>query len=628
MVNILNEILKDIPEGKISASCFEGANIVLYTKDRDFFLNNEGIIKSIVDKIKKRIELRPDPAITFGMEKAEDIIKRIIPEEAGLSKIIFDPQRSIVIIEVEKPGLAIGRSGEVLNDIKRQISWVPLVRRTPAMGSKIIENIRQVLYENNDYRKKFLNNVGKRIYDGWFREKKHEWIRVSFLGAGRQVGRSCLFLQTPESRVLLDCGIDVAASDQESFPYLDSPEFDINELDAVIITHPHIDHSGLVPFLFKMGYKGPVYWTEPCRDISSLLALDLIAVAFKQAKKAIYTATDIKEMVKHTICLEYGEVNDITPDLRLTFFPAGHTLGSAIVHLNIGNGLHNLLYTGDFKLLKTRLLEGVTTKFSRVETVIMESTYGGKENVLPNRFECEEYMIDLIKKTISRGCKVLMPVLGVGRAQEDMLIIENAIETGKLEKVPVYVQGLVWDVTAMHTAYPDFLNSYVRKLIFHKDQNPFLSKIFKQIASSKEKQEVIEGGPCIIMATSGMMQGGASVEYFKNLADDPRHSIIFTCYQSAGTLGRLVQIGEKEIIMPGEKDITKVNMEVYTIDGLSGHAGRTELLKFIYYLEPKPKKIIVCHGESSRCLDLASSLHKLNRIESVAPRNLDCLRLK
>ena len=204
-MDILKEVLKDMPkDADIETSCFEGANIVLYTKSKEFFLQENGTIREIVDKIKKRIELRPSPSLCTSQEEAEKTIKEIIPEEAGELNVIFDPQRSVVIIESEKPGIAIGKNGEVLREIKRNTFWIPLVRRIPSIKSTIIEKIRTVLYENNDYRKKFLDKVGHRIYDGWIREKKNEWVRLSCLGASRQVGRSCFLLQTPESRALLD----------------------------------------------------------------------------------------------------------------------------------------------------------------------------------------------------------------------------------------------------------------------------------------------------------------------------------------------------------------------------------------------------------------------------------------
>ncbi|OIO62505.1 hypothetical protein AUJ83_02860 [Candidatus Woesearchaeota archaeon CG1_02_33_12] len=625
---IIKEILSQLPEEKISDACFEGANIVLYTKDKEFFLDNNGLIRKIVNDIKKRVELRPDPAITLDIEDAEKLIKSVIPEEAGVDKIIFDPQRSRVIIEAEKPGLAIGKQGDILREIRKKTLWVPLIRRKPAIRSQLIENIRAVLYQNSDYRRKFLDKIGHRIYDGWIREKKNEWIRVSYLGGARQVGRSCLFLQTPESRILLDCGVNIA-SDKDAYPYLEAPEFNINDLDAVVLTHSHLDHCGFIPYLYKYGYRGPVYCTAPTRDVSALLLIDYIKIMRSNGKEPIFTIDDIKEMVKHTICLDYNEVSDITPDVRITLYNAGHILGSSMVHMHVGNGLHNIVYTGDMKFGKTRLLDIAVTKFPRVETLMIESTYGGRENILQSRKECENEFADIIKRTIDRKGKILVPVLGSGRAQEVLLIVENMIRNGKIEKVPVFIDGSVWDITAIHTAYPEFLNSIVRKQIFHKDQNPFLSEIFKRVGSQKERTQVIEEtGSCIILATSGMLVGGPSVQYLKQLADNPKNTLLFVCYQGEGSLGRRIQRGEKEMSVDGSKEITQIKMEVDTMEGFTGHSGRKELLNFVYRCDPKPKKIIVNHGESSRCLDLASSIHKLNRVETAAPRNLEAIRLK
>lgn len=634
MTEIIKEIMKDLPADKISDAVFEGANIVLYTKSKDFFLNNNGLIKSIVNKLKKRIELRPDPAIVMDLEIAEKKIKEIIPKEAIIGNIIFDNQRSIVIIESEKPGLAIGKQGMLLREIREKTLWIPLIRRTPAIRSKLIESIRTVLYQSTDYRRKFLDKVGHRIYDGWLRGKKNEWVRLSFLGAGRQVGRSALFLQTPESRVLLDCGIDPAKEDfnEGAYPYLEAPEFRIEELDALIVSHAHLDHCGMVPWLFKMGYKGPVYCTPPTRDVMALSQLDFVKIMRNEGKEPIYTSDDVREMVKHTITLEYNEVTDITPDVRITLYNAGHILGSAMTHLHIGNGLHNLLYTADMKYGQTRLLDASVTKFPRLETLIIEGTYGGKDNVLPSRMESENEVSKIITDTVKRNGKVLVPVLGSGRAQEMMLIVEALIKTGKIDKnTPVYIDGMVWDITAIHTAYPEYLNSFIRKQIFHKDQNPFLNPIFKRVGSQKERMQIIEETSAgVILATSGMLVGGPSVEYLRHLADNPKNTLLFVSFQGEGSLGRRIQRGQKEIITKtGQKqEVAPLKMEVRTVEGFTGHSGRNQLMSFVYNCDPRPKKVIVNHGERSRCIDLASSMHKLYRIDTVAPKNLDAIRIK
>jgi len=626
------DILKNITErfrGDINEANFEGANIVLYTQNENFFKTGESRIKEIVNEIKKRVELRADQKILKPQAEVEKRIKEIVPAEAEITDVIFDFHRSIVVIEAKKPGLVIGKQGSILEDIRKETLWTPQVQRSPAIKSKITENIREVLYANNNHRRKFLNDIGKKIYDTWNPEKKDGWVRITFLGSAREVGRSCLLLQTPDSKILLDCGINVAGQGADKFPVFDIPEFDISRLNAVIISHAHLDHVGLLPYLYKMGYQGPVYMTTPTRDIAALLALDFIGVAYKQAVTPLFSSADIKEMVKRSICLNFNEVTDVTPDVRLTFYNSGHCLGSALVHLNVGNGAHNLLYTGDYKYGKSRLLDPAVTTFPRVESVITESTYGAKEDVLPPRAQSEEQLLEPIRKAIERGGKVLIPELGLGRAQETMLVLEDAIKTGKLPKIPIFIDGMIWDINAIHTAYPDFLSANVRSQVF-QDNNPFLSDLFSRVGSPQERKQVVEGGPCVVLATSGMLVGGASVEYFRHFASNAKNALVFVCYQGAGSLGRQVQEGLKEtkMIVDGAEERVEINFEVSTVEGFTAHPGRNEIMGFFNNMRPKPKRIIINHGEISKCLDLSSSLYKMHKVETSVPRGLETIRLR
>jgi uncharacterized protein len=626
MADILKNI-KDLLPSKVTDAIFEGANIVLYTSDKEFFKSADAQIRSVVDTIKKRVELRADKSILASEGDTEKTIRAIVPEEAEITNVIFDVQRSTVVIEAKKPGLVIGKQGTILNDIKKSTFWLPTVQRSPAINSKITEKIRSVLYANNNYRRKLLNDIGKKIYKDWNPEKMEMWVRLTYLGGGRQVGRSCLLLHTPNSKILLDCGINPAILEgTERFPYLDVAEIgDINSLDAVILSHAHLDHCGLIPYLYKMGYKGPVYLTAPTRDISALLQLDLIGVAYKKAEAPIYKAEDIKEMVRHSISLNYGEVTDITPDIRITFYNAGHVLGSCQTHINIGNGLHNFVYSGDTKYGKTRLLDPAVNRFPRIETLQMESTYGGKADILPPRDEVESKFLNRVKEVVEKGGKILLPELGLGHAQETVLRVEEAVRKGTLPKIPVYIDGMIWDINAIHTAYPDFLSSSVRNQVF-QDNNPFISEILQRVGSPIERKNVIEGGPCIIIATSGMLAGGASVEYFKNLAGNPNNLMILSSYQGPGSLGRKIQDGEKVVDVDGER--VEVKMQAELMSGLSPHSSRNELVQYVSRMQPKPKKIIINHGEQSKSIDLASSLYKNNRIETVVPKNLETIRFK
>jgi hypothetical protein len=596
----------------------------------DFFKDNGGKIRELVGKFKKRIELRADSKLLKDEEETKKIIKETVPEDAEVTNILFDPQRGIVVIEAKRPGLVIGKEGSILKDVKDQSFWIPQIQRSPAIQSKITESIRAVLYANNNTRKRFLNSVGKKIYKEWNPDKTEEWIRVTFLGGGRQVGRSCILLQTPGTKILMDCGMNPAIKGRERFPYLDAAEFKINELDAIILSHAHLDHSALVPYLFKMGYRGPVYMTAPTRDLAAILALDFIGVAYKQATSPLYGSVDVKEMVKHTICLDFNEVTDIAPDVRITFYNAGHCLGSAITHINIGNGAHNLVYSGDIKYVNSRLLNRANDKFPRMETLILEATYGGRNNILPPRREAEENLIREITETIDKGGKILIPELGLGRAQESMIILEEAMRNGKMPKVPIYIDGMIWDMNGIHTAYPDFLHHQIKKDVF-ANINPFLSEVFQRVGSPTERKAVVEGGPCVVLATSGMLVGGASVEYFRHFAQNKDNKICFVCYQGAGSLGKQIQEGLKTVQMTtndGKEEFVNVNLEVSTVEGLGAHAGRNELMDYANRTQPKASKIILNHGEQSRCLDLASSIYKLHHIETNVPKNLETIRLR
>ncbi|AIF69969.1 hypothetical protein PAP_07900 [Palaeococcus pacificus DY20341] len=634
MREIINQMVPK--EAKITEVEFEGPELVIYVKNPEVLMRDGELIKNLAKVLKKRISVRPDPDVLLPPEKAEELIKELVPAEAEITNISFDPSVGEVLIEAKKPGLVIGKNGETLRLITQKVYWAPRVIRTPPLQSQTIYSIRQILQSESKDRRKFLRQVGRNIYRK--PELKSDWIRITGLGGWREVGRSALLLQTNESNVLVDFGINVAAlhDPKKAVPHFDAPEFQyvLKEglLDAIIITHAHLDHSGLLPYLFRFNlFDGPIYTTPPTRDLMVLLQKDFIEIQQSNGVPPLYRPKDIKEVVKHTITLEYGEVRDISPDIRLTLHNAGHILGSSIAHLHVGNGLHNIAVTGDFKFIPTRLFEPANSRFPRLETLIMESTYGASKDYQLPRDEAEKRLMEVILRTIKRGGKVLIPAMSVGRSQEIMMVLEEYARIGGME-VPVYLDGMIWEATAIHTAYPEYLSRHLREQIFHEGYNPFLSEIFHPVANSNERKDIIESRePAIIIASSGMLVGGPSVEYFKNLASDEKNSVIFVSYQAEGTLGRRVQRGLREIPVAGESgktEVIKVNMEVHTIDGFSGHADRRELINYVARVKPRPERVITVHGETQKCLDLASSIHKKFSISTRAPNNLDAIRLK
>ncbi len=615
------KVKEDLPRGaKISDIRYEGCEIVLYTKSKEFFLENSGAIKDIVSKLKKRIILRPDPSLCLDMEKAKKEIKNIVPKEAGVKDITFEPAFSRVVIEADKPGLVIGKGGETLRQIKSKILWFPMIKRAPAIPSDVVKVLRQIIHEESDFRKDFLDKVGKEIHSGW---KETKWIRMSALGGFREVGRSCILLQTPESKVLLDCGIKPGNNE---FPYLEVPEFDIKSLNAVVLSHSHMDHCGAIPLLYKMGYTGPLYCTLPTRDLMVLLCMDYIQIMQREGGIVPYSTKDIKEAVKHTICVDYDEVSDITPDIRLTLLNSGHILGGSLVHLHIGNGLHNVLYTGDIKFDRTALFEPASSNFKRAETIITESTYGSAEDVQPKRTETEQNLVDIANNVMKRGGKLLIPSFAVERSQDLMVILHK-----HGFKYPVYLDGMIWDATAIHTTYPEYFNRDLQRQILQKGENPFTAEMFRRIGSVKEREEVLKSkDPCVIIATSGMLIAGPSVWWLKKLSEDKKNGLLFVGYQGEGTLGRRIQKGWSEIPMEdnGRTKAVPINLEVSTISGLSGHSDVKQLINYLTRLKQKPERIVVDHGESSKCVEFSRIAHKTLRTETMAPKNLEVIRLK
>ncbi|MFA5382112.1 MAG: beta-CASP ribonuclease aCPSF1 [Candidatus Micrarchaeia archaeon] len=623
---IEQKIKEIVPEGcEITKIEPEGLDIVIYVKKIKTFYDSEYLIKRLSGAIRKRIVVRLEDNLLMEPEKAKKKILELVPKEAEVEKVRFDPVFSEVWIESVKPGLVIGKKGLTLRSIIETTGWAPKILRVPTMKSETIEGIRNSLFQETKKRKKFLNKLGKDICKT---VEKSEWVKATALGGFREVGRSSVLIQTQNSNILIDCGINpVVFEGQKAFPYLKSMNLEPSDLDAVILSHTHLDHTGFVPYLYAYGYQGPIYCTEPTRDMMIMLQRDYLNIVNKYAgTTAPYAVKDIHEELLHTVTIGYNEVVDITPDIKLTFYNAGHVLGSSMIHLHIDNGLHNLVYTGDFKFGFTRLCNNANNLFPRVETLFMESTYGGKNNVLPDRRETDEQLVSLIEETINNGGKVLIPAFAVGRSQEVMLVLEDAFQNGRL-KVPVYLDGMILEASAIHTAYPEYLRNTLKRKVL-SNQSPFECEIF-EIPS--DRQAVIDGGPCVIISTSGMVAGGPVMEYLRNLADDPKNLMVFIGYQSPLSLGSRIQRGEKDIPLvnkEGKSEMIKMNMRVETVEGYSGHSGRKQLMAFVHNISPKPEKIFVMHGDEKRCLDLVQSIKNTLKVETRAPMNMDTIRLR
>ncbi|WP_335999771.1 beta-CASP ribonuclease aCPSF1 [Halorientalis halophila] len=625
---IVDEVPSDI---SISDVQYEGPELVVYTRDPKKFAQNGDLIRQLASQLRKRITVRPDPDVLSVPEKAREQIMAVTPEEAGVTDLDFHADTGEVVIQAEKPGMVIGRHGSTLREITQKVGWTPEVVRTPPIESSTVSNVRNFLKQERDERRDILERIGRQIH----REEMSddEWVRITTLGCCREVGRAAFIVSTPETRVLVDCGDKPGAEDE--VPYLQVPEAlgaGANSIDAVVLTHAHLDHSALIPLLFKYGYDGPIYCTEPTRDLMGLLTLDYLDVAAKEGRTPPYESEMVREAIKHTIPLEYGDVTDIAPDIKLTLHNAGHILGSSIAHFHVGDGLYNVAFSGDIHYEDTRLFNGAVNEFPRVETLVLESTYGGRNDYQTDQKDSERKLKQVIRDTHDRGGKVLIPAFAVGRSQEMMLVIEEAMRNGDIPEMPVHLDGMIWEATAIHTTYPEYLRDDLRDRIFHEDENPFLADQFNHIDGGEdERREVADGGPAIILSTSGMVTGGPIMSWLEHLGPDPDTTLTFVGYQAQGTLGRRIQKGQDKVPIGnsrgrGRSDSLTLNCDVETVDGFSGHADRQGLENFVKTMNPRPEKVLCVHGDESSTQDLSSALYHEFNMRTFAPKNLETFR--
>ncbi|MFL6497954.1 MAG: beta-CASP ribonuclease aCPSF1 [Nitrososphaera sp.] len=659
-------ILKSIPsDSQISFVRFEGPNIALYTKNPRFALTELTYFLSSLSKtLKKRFIIRTDPTSRLPEDQTRQAVVKLLPKDVQVSAIFCDDATGEVVLEVTKPEAI---DPNMLVQIAQSTGWIAHTRRSPHIPSSSINTLHSTLKSSAKERTEFLQKLGKRVFreplivnsingnDTMYQSRQQQQTIVSAvsanephsnkpqswsasreevmlfcLGGVKQVGRSCFIVVTPETKVMLDCGINPGEmSGLDAYPRLDWFDFDLDELDGVVISHAHIDHQGFLPTLFKYGYRGPVYCTEPTLPLMILLQTDSVKIANSNGAYLPYAARDVNEVIKHCITLPYGKPTDISPDMTITLNNAGHIMGSATVHINI-SGAHNILYSGDYKYARTQLLDSAVSIYPRVETLITESTYGNTTDVMPDQQSVYRGFTESINKTLMDGGKVLVPVPAVGRAQEIMLVMAKEMKEGRLIESPIYIEGMISEASAIHMSYAHYLGSDVRKSV-SQGINPFQSDYFTVISGYGKRDDILnDESPAIVMATSGMLEGGPSVEYFKELAPNPKNKIMFVSYQINGTLGRRVLDGAmSEVSMmdkSGKVKVVPVRCQTQKIDGFSGHSDFNQILNFVSRI--RPKRVLVNHGEKSKSENVASAVYSRLKIRSGVPDNREIVRLR
>ncbi len=638
-LKLVKEIYAALGDANIVNIEFEGPEIAVYVSSPKVILEKEGVVRDLAKKLRKRIVIRTSEKARKDKEYTRKYILEHAPADAGVYEIQFDDVLGEVRVIAEKPGKLMGKGRVFQSQVLAETGWRLEVYRKPLMQSGLLESYLRHLLKRSQERRRALREIGERIFRPMVVGTRH--IRVVGLGSFSEVGRSAILVDTGESRVLLDAGVSPSGWGPSTYPYFWAPEFRVDELDAVVISHAHLDHVGMLPLLFKYGFRGPVYATPPTRDIMLIVLRDYIDLMRKEGLEPPFEPGDVELMLTRLIPVNYETVTDVAPDIKLTFYNAGHILGSSLVHLHIGQGLFNILYTADFKYYKakgdkaTRLLPPAHDRFHRVEAMIMEATYGNKEP--QPRDKAEEELIEMVNKVYQRGGKLLIPVMAVGRGQEILVVLNQALKQGKIPEIPIYVDGMVYEVTAVYTNYPELLAKPIRDMILHNGENPFQGPTTVWVTDRDKRDEALYSEkPAVILSTSGMMTGGPIVEYFKYFAEDERNALVFVSYQAPGTLGRRLQEGEKEIEVEedGQLRKIKVNLEIKSIEGFTGHATRNELLYYASRLQPKPRTIILNHGEPGAITSLAKAImkgwrrmHYEHPPEVLAPENLEAVRL-
>ena len=629
-VSLMSAILNNIPaEAQITRIEYEGPRIALYTRNPAFLHKNSYVISEIVNSLKKRVVTRTEKSIRKQESEARQVLERLFPAEAGVSNYFIDDALGEITVEAETPKLLSQEAGFDLGAAMDQTGWKIKVRKAPHIKSTAIQNMYYALKSGSEAREKFLKDLGEAIFRPRMALEEH--VTIKTLGAFQEVGRSCILVETAESKVLLDCGIHPGARNTwDAYPRLDWADVSPRDIDAIVNSQAHLDHQGFLPALYKYGYDGPVYCTEPTLPLMTLLQNDFVKIAQIEGGRLIYDQKDIRDVIQHAITLPYGMVTDISPDIKLVFNNAGHILGSATVHLHIGEGAHNIVYTGDYKYGRTALFDSATWNYPRVETLITESTYGAKEDIMPVREEVEMGFVNAINETLKQGGKVLIPVPAVGRAQEILIVLDLYMRNKILVEAPVFTEGMISEATAIHVSSADYLSRELRTKILEEGVNPFKSEYFTEVELPTDREEAYREGPAIILATSGMLEGGPVLDYFEHLAPSEKNKILFVSYQVQGSIGRRVLDGGSQASLMdqnGKIKIVDVKAKVQKIEGFSGHSDYNQIIRFVGKVRPKLQLVLVNHGEKRKTGNLAYAIQRIYRIPAIHPAVQEAIRV-
>jgi Cft2 family RNA processing exonuclease len=414
---------------------------------------------------------------------------------------------------------------------------------------------------------------------------------VTFAGGAGSIGASCILLEFGNSSIVVDCGIRPG---NNKSPLPDLSILNGKSPDAIILSHAHTDHSGALPVLAEYFPHTPIFTTPPTIDLTTILlndSLKLMNGPDRECDIPLYSGKQVERVIENFVPLRHYTSQSIG-DCSCSLYPAGHILGASMVHLTTPNG--HVLITGDYSCSAQRTVGALNKPAMPVDLLISESTYG--ERLHEDRNAAETRFIGQIKEIISREGRVLVPSFAIGRAQEVLLILRKAMRDGRLDAVPVYVDGMVKTVCDVYSKHESFVSRTLAHDI-RSSRHPFFIDSITPVESSTQRQQILQGGPCIIVASSGMLSGGASVVYARELLKNERDGILLTGYQDEESPGRALldlasaPIEGRSFTLAGETIDVKASVKIF---GLSAHADRLEMAGFIESMHPR--SVVLVHG--------------------------------
>ncbi len=428
-------------------------------------------------------------------------------------------------------------------------------------------------------------------------------MRITFYGGAQEVGRAAIKLEDGNRNMLLECGIKLG--ERTEFPLIHDDE--LKGIHNITISHAHLDHSGYLPHVYSKRARPKIFLTKPTRDLMGVLLSDYHRIQRSKEERRLFTEKDVDEVMRDARIVEYQEPFD--SDFRVTFHNAGHIMGSTMALVEDDG--KRLLFSGDICMRKTRVLDPCERTLS-AETLLVESTYGGKDDIIPSYKESYQRMIAVINETLDHGGHVIIPSFAVGRAQEVLLALDDYMRSGALRQARIFIDGMIGKALKIYRHNAIYANDDIKRRILMSEDDPFKSPNFHH-PRSKTRDDVLKE-PCIIVTTSGMLSGGPVMFYLEKLGADPKNTILFVGYQAEGTNGSKVVAGEKRL--PYYDREIELNLRVEKVR-LSGHADYNELVQFVKSVKGL-KTVYLMHGEKT---DLKDALER--DYEVVVPKLLE-----